>query len=131
MSKLYSILILEDDLKTLSAILDRLSVLEESYPVNFNLTILSDHTQVEKYINGSSDTEFDIILLDRDCKLGGSFHVLDVERFGVDKVISISSVPDYNEQLRKRGVTRIVHKDYADIDTFSKQVIGVVEEMIK
>src|SRR3990167_1002842 len=122
-----SILILEDDLRTLSAILSQLSVLEDEQSFSFTLTILTDYTQVENYINNNSHAKFDIILLDRDCKLGGSFHVLDIERFGVDKIIAISSVPEFNKQLRKRGVTKVVEKDYANLKTFVEEVVGTIE----
>ncbi len=126
-----SILILEDDLRTLSAILSRLSVLEDEQPFSFTLTILTDYTQVENYINSSPNAKFDIILLDRDCKLGGSFHVLDIERLGVDKIIAISSVPDFNIQLQKRGVTKIVEKDYANLMPFAEEVAGIIEGMLR
>lgn len=122
---------MEDDLRTLSAILSRLSVLEDEQPFSFTLTILTDYTQVEKYINSDPDPKFDIILLDRDCKLCRSFHVLDIERFGVDKVIAISSVPDFNIQLQKRGVTKVVEKDYANLKSFAEGVVEIIEEMIR
>lgn len=125
-----SMLILEDDLKTLSAILDRLSVVEDELSVSFALTILTDYTQVEKYINSNPKAEFDIILLDRDCRLGGSFHILDIEKFGVDKVISISSVPEYNEQAKKRGVTKSVTKDYSNLNPFVDEVARLIGELV-
>lgn len=126
-----SILILEDDLRTLSAILSQLSVLEDDQPFSFTLTILTDYTQVENYVNNNPNARFDIILLDRDCKLGGSFHVLDIERFGADKIIAISSVPDFNTQLQKRGVTKVVEKDYANLKPFVEEVVGIIEKMIR
>lgn len=125
------ILILEDDLKTLSKILQRLSKLEEDQPYDFSIMILSDYTQVENYVNNNPKAEFDIILLDRDCKLGGSFHVLDIERFGPEKIIAISTVPVYNEDARKRGVKRVVLKDYQYLDQFADKVVKEVEKMVK
>ena len=126
-----SILILEDDLRTLSAILSQLSVLEDEQSFSFTLTILTDYMQVENYINSNPNAKFDIILLDRDCKLGGSFHVLDIERLGLDKIIPISSVPDFNIQLRKRGVTKVVEKDYANLKLFAEEIARIVEEMLR
>jgi len=126
-----SILILEDDLRTLSAILSQLSVLEDEQSFSFTLTILTDYMQVENYINSNPNAKFDIILLDRDCKLGGSFHELDIERLGVDKIIAISSVPDFNIQLRKRGVTKVVEKDYANLKLFAEEIARIVEEMLR
>jgi hypothetical protein len=124
------LLILEDDLKTLSKLLKRLSVLEEDKEYDFCTIIMSDYTQVEQYINGNPKAEFDVILLDRDCKLGGSFHVLDIERFGAEKIIAISTVPEYNEQARQRGVKRAVLKDYQHLDEFADRVVNEIEQLI-
>ncbi len=134
--KTIKVLILEDDLETLSLLLKKLYLFEEKFvggnsPIEFSTVTLSEYTQVEELINKSQNLDFDIILLDRDCKAGGSFHVLDVERFGPDKVISISSVPEYNEDARKRGIKRIVWKDYQNLESFSNQVIKEVKSLIK
>lgn len=124
-------LILEDDLKTLSLLLDKLSVLEEQdHSIDFAVTVLSEYTQVEEYVNKKTDNDFDIILLDRDCKAGGSFHVLDFDKFNANKIISISSVPDYNEEAKKHGVSKIVYKDYEDLENFSSGVIGEIKSML-
>jgi len=132
--KTIRILILEDDLETLSLIFKKLNLLEEKLentasPKEFSVVTLSEYTQVEELINKSESLEFDIILLDRDCKAGGSFHVLDIERFGSKKVISISSVPHYNEQTKSRGITKIIWKDYQNLDDFSDKVIIEIEDL--
>lgn len=128
-----TILILEDDLRTLSKILDRLSVLEDDQPYQFSMVILTNYLQVEEYINNNPKSSFDMILLDRDCKLGGSFHVADLERLGPEKVIAISSVPKYNEEAKKRGVRRVVEKDYKNLEVFAdalkKEVAVYLREM--
>lgn len=126
-----TILILEDDLKTLSKILDKLAKLEEDQPFYFSLVILTDYIQVEDYVNSNPKAKFDIILLDRDCKLAGSFHVLNLERFGVDKIIAISSVPEYNAQLKDKGVTKVVLKDYQYLDKFAEDVVKLIEGIIR
>lgn len=82
----------------------------------YNLPRVIYDTQ-QKYL------KFDVILLDRDCKLGGSFHVLDIERFGPEKVIAISSVPEFNEQLKQRGVKKAILKDYQNLDKFADDVV--------
>lgn len=124
---------MEDDLEALSELLGRLSKLEDKL-ANQNkdiaVTVFSEYTQVEDYINKSDNSVFDIILLDRDCKVGGSFHVLNLEKFDKDKVISISSVPEYNEQAKEKGIMRIVHKDYENLDQFADKVIQNVEELV-
>jgi len=129
------ILILEDDLETLSILLDRLHKLEEKLtvekePTSIAVTVLSEYTQVEEYINKAKNITFDSILLDRDCKAGGSFHVLDINKYGIDKIIGISSTPPYNEQLKQRGVRNIVQKDYANLPRFADKVISVIEEVL-
>lgn len=124
------ILILEDDIKTLSILLNRLESIEE-YGTNIDVavTVLSEYAQVEEYIN-KTDLNFDVILLDRDCKACGSFHVLDFEKFGVDKIISISSVPEWNTEARKRGVEKVVLKDYHHLDEFADKVLEEIRKMI-
>lgn len=126
-----TILILEDNLKVLSKLLDRLFQVEQDQPYEFSTIVLTNHQQVEDYINTNPKADFDIALLDRDCKLGHSFHVLDIERFGADKIISISSVPEYNQEAQHRGITRVVLKDYANLDSFADEVVKEVAEMVK
>ena len=124
------ILILEDNLLVLSKLLYNFEILEQEQPYALSLVILTDFTQVEDYINGNSKANFDIIILDRDCKLNDSFHNLNFERFGADKVISISAVPTYNEDAQKRGVRCVVQKDTSKLDEFAQEVTREVEKMI-
>ena len=125
------ILILEDDLKTLSVLLDRLFLLEQEAKYDFAVTVLSEYMEVENYINQQkNDADYDIILLDRDCKACGSFHVLDFNKFNLDKFISISSVPDYNEQAKAKGITKIVHKDYEKIEEFGNKVLAQMRRLL-
>lgn len=133
--KLKRILILEDDLETVSVLLDKLAKLENELmksdnKIEFPVTVLSEYTDVELLINNLDQKKYDIILLDRDCKIAGSFHVLDIEKFGVDKVISISSTPPYNEDAKMRGVTRVVHKDYSNLNVFADSVMEHLKELI-
>lgn len=124
------ILILEDNLLVLSKILDRLYILEGDQPFDLCLTTLTDHKQVESLLNTRPGLKFDIILLDGDDKLNHTFHVLDIEHFGVEKVIAISSISQFNEQLKNRGVTRVVEKDLSDIEGFADNVTFVIKGMI-
>ena len=125
------ILILEDDLLVLSKLLKRLDDLEDREPYSFHHVILADYVQVEDFVNSNSKANFDIILLDRDCKLGGSFHTLDIERFGADKVVSMSSIPEANQDAKKRGVKRSVLKDFQHLDEFADKVVAEVEDMVR
>lgn len=125
-----TILILEDNLQVLSKLLDKLYVLEQDQPYDFSVMVLTNHRQVANYVNNNPKAEFDIILLDRDCKLNDSFHIFDIERFGADKVIAISSVPEYNQDAKKRGVKRAVLKDFKELDAFVDKVVREVQRMI-
>ena len=125
-----TILILEDNLKVLSKILEGLSVLEQDQPFELSLIALTNSKQVKDYVNTNPRAQFDIILLDRDCKLNESFHILDIERFGGDKIISISSIEEYNNEAKRRGVKRVVLKDLQHIDEFAQEVTREVEKMI-
>lgn len=124
------ILILEDNLVVLSKILDKLATLEQNGVFDFSLVVLTDYKQVEDYVNKNPEAAFDIILLDRDCKLNGSFHVLDIERFGPEKVIAISSVPKWNQQVQERGVTKVIEKDFLNLDEFADNVVKTIAEVI-
>ena len=124
------ILILEDNLLVLSKILAKLEILEQDQPYSLSLVILTDSQQVEDYVNNNPKAKFDIILLDRDCKLNNSFHVLNIGRFGADKIIAISSVPEYNKELKHRGVKRVILKDLKHIDEFALKVAKEVERML-
>lgn len=133
MNSLFRILILEDDLATLSILIKHITILENeiaSSGAQIAITVLSESTQVDEYIN-NTQTRFDVILLDRDCKAGASFHVLDIQKYGAEKIIGISSIPSYNDSLSKLGITRIVPKDYTDLNNFSKKVIVHIRELLK
>lgn len=125
-----TILILEDNLKILSVLLDKLYALEGSQPNELSVIVLTNGQQVQDYINNNPKTDFDIALLDFDDKLGKSFHALDIEKFGPDKIISISSVPKWNEEARKRGIKKVILKDYAKMDEFADNVAAEVRAMI-
>lgn len=70
------------------------------------------------------------MLLNHDCKLAGSFNVLDIKRIGLEKIIIISSVPRYNEVIRQRGVKSVVEKDYHNLDAFSDFFVRETESMV-
>lgn len=112
-----TILILENDLRVLAIIF---KILNES-GIEFIPIVISTSEQVEKLIN-PGDLCFDLILLDRNCSQGRSFHVLDISKFGPEKVIGMSSVPKYNNDLLSRGVTRIITKDYDHLDQFEQNL---------
>jgi hypothetical protein len=127
------IIILEDDLKTLSFLMAGLYKLEEELMkkgIDLSTMLMSESGQVEKYLSDIKSEDFDLVLLDRDCKMCGSFHVFDIEAFGPEKVISISSVPDYNEQAKKRGVSKVVYKDYLKLDQFVEELVDMIKKIL-
>ena len=130
MLKNINILILEDDLETNQKILNILREIEDEKKVVFSATVLPDYIQTEEFINKNPHVKFDLLLLDRDCFLGGSFHTVNLDNFDKEKVISISSVPEYNKQAEERGVKKTVWKDYKNLDGFSvklkEQILGVI-----
>lgn len=128
--KKIKILILEDDLETNQKILNILREIEDEKKVIFGATILPDYIQTEEFINKNPQVKFDILLLDRDCFLGGSFHTVNLDNFDKDKVISISSVPDYNRQVEEKGVKRTVWKDFQNLGEFTAKLKKQVVELI-
>jgi hypothetical protein len=64
--RLIKILILEDDLLTLSILFGKLSGLEDRLSkdkgIEFSMVVLSEYKQVEKYINQDDSPDFDIVL---------------------------------------------------------------------
>jgi len=113
------VLVLEDDLETVEKIFSVLRVIEDENKVSFCVTVIPDYIQVEELINKNPQVKFDVLLLDRDCFLGGPFHNVDLKNFDIGKVISISSVPQYNEDAKKIGVRRVVVKEYQNLENFA------------
>jgi hypothetical protein len=131
--KTIRILILEDDLKTLSVITDKLFELEEEIIEggrDIAVTVISEYTTVENFLNKNGDSGFDIILLDRDCKLCGSFHVLDFEKFDPNKIIAISTNVEYNDAVVVKGVNKVCRKDYRDLEKFGKELLEEIKKML-
>lgn len=119
------ILLLEDDIETVSVLSKELSKIEQQLQtkgIDLSLVVLSEYTMVEEYLNSSDRHEYHIVLLDRDCNAGGSFHVLDIKRFNKDHIVSISSTPQWNEEAQERGIQRVVWKDYDHLEEFAQDV---------
>lgn len=134
MSRTVRILLLEDDLETVSVITKKLAELEQELQdkgTDIALTVLSEYTQVEQYINTDKVHQYDAVLLDRDCKAGGSFHTLDFEKIGVDKIISISSTPQWNEEAQARGIKQVVWKDYTNLEKFADVLIKDIGQILR
>ena len=114
-------LILEDNPVILGNIAFLLQKIETAYPVQFNPVSFPTVQEAKQYIREQKPT-FDIILLDRNDKSGDSFHTIDLETLGIDKIISISSVPRNNEEARARGISKVVLKRYDELEIFTKEL---------
>lgn len=135
MNNLKKILILEDNLSVVSKICSALHELESSdNDFNFSVTVLSTHADVKEMINDKGSEFYDVILLDRDCKEGGSFHILDIEKFNPARIIAISSVPEWNREVENRGVSRVIDKDLAELDLFTmivvKEIVSILRDQL-
>lgn len=116
-----TILILEDNPMVLAHIAYLLQRLESEVSVRFIPVSFPTVEEAHAYLTDTGDA-FDIVLLDRNDKSGNSYHTLDLEKIGVQNIISISSVPRNNEEARQRGVTRVVEKQYEHMDAFSHEL---------
>jgi hypothetical protein len=114
------VLVLEDDLEALENILRVLKEVSLEIQQLIGVTVLPDYVQTEKFINAHPENKYDILLLDRDCYLGGSFHTVDLTNFDIGKVISISSIPEWNKEAKKKGIKTVVFKDFEDLPYFAK-----------
>lgn len=129
---LFKVLILEDDLEAASKILNALYRIEPHLaPYDFDVTLLSTFRSVESLINDHRENNFDIILLDRDCKLNGSFHILDMEHFGLEKIISISSKPEWNQLAQARGIKHVIPKSFSDLDAFASDIGTLILNLLQ
>jgi len=128
--KTYRLLIFEDDIKTLSVLINRLRRLEESFKNEvLAITVFAEYEQIKDYVNKSS-TDFDLIILDRDCRACGSFYVLDFKKLNLDKIISVSSAPERNEEAKARGIKNIIFKDLNNLDKFAEKVVEEIQKMV-
>lgn len=129
--KQFHVLILEDDLEVLSVILGKLYQLNERIVATKEgrllVTVYSTFEDVEELVNHQDKHKYDVILLDRDCGLGGSFHALNIEKFGGDKIIAMSMVPPYNDEAQDRGVNHRHDKNFSDLDSFADQLLESLE----
>ncbi len=124
------VLILEDTLEVVAALIKELDRIERLSGKSIDISMYSTSSAVEDIVNMQPSDTYDVIILDRNCKEGGSFHVLDIEKFGSEKVVSISSMPHLNEQVRSRGVEHVVDKDHGDLEGFSRAVGVHVQKIL-
>ncbi len=125
------ILILEDLLEVQGHLITELAKLEQQLGEELLVTTYSDPEDVKDIVNHEDSGKYDVIILDRNSKSGGSFHVLDIDRFGPEKIISISSIPQINQSLAKRRVSVSVDKDLRNLSEFASQVASEAAKLLK
>jgi DNA-binding NtrC family response regulator len=117
------ILILEDNLKALKAVME---VLEEIGLNDLAVTVFSETRQAENFLKDNFD--FDLIFLDY-YAIDGNFHRAVFNSLILpEKIIAISSVERYNLETKKRGVLSSVQKNLSNLDKFKEELR---EEIIK
>lgn len=129
--KLYRLLLLEDDLEVAGKLLIALHRIEPHLaPYGLDVTHLSTSTSVEQLVNTRPEQIYDAVLMDRDCKAGGSFHCVNFSRARPDRIISISSTPAWNHEAKQNGVIHIVPKSFNDLDGFATRAASKVLELL-
>ena len=130
--KLYHLLLLEDDLEVAGKLLLALHRIEPHLaPYDLDVTHLSTSDAVVELVNDHPGRRYDIVLIDRDCKMNSSFHVLDISRTIPQNIISISSTPMWNQEASKNGITHIVPKSFSDLDGFAERAARKVLELLR
>ncbi len=73
------------------------------------------------------------IVMSENCEKNCKFCCTKVENlnvsFGKDKIISISSTPQWNEEAKAAGITRIVPKDYMNLNDFKIRLISEINNI--
>ncbi len=124
-----TVLILEDNPRVLTRIAMVLERLSGSLGIVFRPVSFPTYREAQDYLD-MHGRSFDLILLDRNDRDGQSYHELGLEREGAGKIISISSVPERNEEAKRRGIRKSVLKDYADLEGFAAGLETLIREMI-
>lgn len=128
-------LILEDDLVTLAEIMVELFGMKRDLiggkHIDFMVTVFSGYEQSQDYLNKISEPDFDIILLDRECKLGGYFNNLNINKFGADRIIEISSQPEHYKTATEMHHQRSIRNDYNHHPTFATQLVTEIKNILE
>ena len=130
--RLFHLLILEDDLEVAGKLLLALHRVEPHLaPYDLDVTHLCTSEAVQALVNDHPERIYDVALMDRDCKLGQSFHTLTHQRVRHENIISISSTPMWNLQAQQDGIKFVEPKSFSDLDAFAVRVANKVLELLK
>lgn len=129
--KLINILILVDDIATISVLADRISIIDNGLTdTTISITVLSDYFQVDEYVSRMDNHRFNIILLDEDCAAGRALFNFKIEEIGPEKIIAFTSKPAYIEMARKRGISKIITNDLQKPMAFIDKVAHYTKKLI-
>jgi hypothetical protein len=124
------VLILEDTPQVIESLRTAIEGISNDTGVDLRTSIYTTSREVEEEVNRFPAGYYDAIILDRNAADGGSFHVLDIERFGAEKIISISSLPHLNLKAAERGVNRLVDKNHRDLAGFTAAVVVELRDIL-
>ena len=123
------ILILEDMPYVIEGLIREIRDLESELNEKFEIYTYTTSREVKQIVNQQPAGSYDVIILDRNAP-DGSFHELDIAKFGPGKVISISSIDSFNENMKIQGVEHTAHKRHDQLELFFAQVREAVEEIL-
>jgi len=125
------ILILEDNLKALDVIDQALKEIEAEIE-KIDVTIFSEGRIARDFAEKNDLDKFDVILLDYLSRDDLSFHEAVIGRASLEKVITISNTPAYNNLALEKGVLRAVQKNYFDLGGFKvkikKEILNILNK---
>lgn len=116
-----NILILEDNLKALKAIMTVLEELELELGKIGVMTFSAGKT-AEIFLKNFEIEKFDLILLDYFSSDDKNFHQAVLGKVNPEKIIAISSVSTYNDKTKSEGVSKIVQKTFDDLEGFGAKL---------
>jgi len=123
------ILVLEDNLKVINAIVEALKDLEIETGV-IGVTIMSEGRTAEDFLRNFEVEKFDVVLLDYLSQDDRNFHQAVLRKIDSKKIIAISNSLAYNNLACNKGVLRSIQKDYFDLGDFKvkikKEILGIL-----
>lgn len=123
------IALLEDDLYFVDLLSPALLAIEDMIGEKIDIEHVVTQRAVENGINSQDANYFDAIVLDYFAQ-DGTFHVFDIEKFGPEKVVAISSIADKNTKAQERGVTRSVQKNRFKLGSSVQSIVAHVSEIL-
>ena len=125
--KVKKILILEDDLRTLTILMQILG--EFKNPLNsIAVTVFSESIKAQNFLEEEKD--FDLIFLDY-YGIDEDFHKAVFEnKIDPKKIIAISSLEEKNFEAQDKGVVRSVQKDFSNLEDFKIKLKQEIKEML-